>query len=88
MSKTRRSAPRAGGPRGLSQGPASLEMRLAATFQVQTHTLHLFATRNHTWVAVVDDSQLPGRFITQVEAWEAGIREAGRIDRACNDSVA
>jgi hypothetical protein len=62
-------------------------MRLASKFQVRAHTLCLFTLKNFTWVVVIDDTRLPGTFMTQAEAWTAGVREADRIDRASGEPV-
>jgi len=52
-----------------------------------------FAVRDHgvvvaqvmpawRWTVSVDGSLLDGTFQTQAEAWEAGVREAERLDQA------
>jgi len=34
------------------------------------------------WTVAVDDSPVPGSYRTQADAWEVGVREADRLDRA------
>jgi hypothetical protein len=34
------------------------------------------------WSVAVDGALLEHRFMSQVEAWEAGVREAARLDQA------
>jgi hypothetical protein len=62
-------------------------MRLTGIFTVRAHTLRLFVTANaRYWCTVIDDSRLPGTFKKEAEAWEAGVREAERLDRASGES--
>ena len=56
-------------------------VRVPATFHVRDHTLRLSCISEGRWSATVDGAPLDGSYGTEVEAWEAGVREAERLDR-------
>jgi len=52
-------------------------------FMVGDHSLLLAQLMpSWRWTATMDGRLLDGTFQSQAEAWEAGIREADRVDRA------
>ena len=51
------------------------------TFQVGEHVVVVSPQRSQ-WVVSVGGADGPGAFANVVEAWEAGVREADRLDRA------
>ena len=54
---------------------------LPATFQVGRHLVRVAQSVAERWAVTVDDAALPNWYRTQAEAWEAGVREADRLDR-------
>jgi hypothetical protein len=56
--------------------------RIPTVFQVGAHQVSVLVGTDWIWTCSVDTLPLEGRFLTQVEAWEAGVREAARRDRA------
>lgn len=50
-------------------------------FQAGAHTLSLSMDVDWRWSVAVDGTLLPHRYMTQVEAWEEGVREAARLDQ-------
>ncbi len=52
-----------------------------ALFHVGGHVLRISKILEGRWVVAVDERELPGGFSTQADAWEAGVREADRLDR-------
>jgi hypothetical protein len=48
----------------------------AVTYRVGDHTLALACTARWQWTVSVDSRELPNRYSSQAEAWEAGVREA------------
>jgi hypothetical protein len=52
-----------------------------ACFTVRSHALRI-SCRNSRWAVTVDDVTLEHWYTNQVTAWEAGVREADRMDRA------
>lgn len=55
--------------------------RLPTVFDVGTHKIGVAMGRDWNWSCDVDGVPLSQRFLSQVEAWEAGVREAERLDR-------
>ncbi len=51
-------------------------------FQAWTHELKVTMISDGSWSCTVDGAPVSGRFEKQVEAWEAGVREAHRLDLA------
>ena len=52
------------------------------TFKVGTHSIVLAKPRgSNRWTLTLDGTLSPSTFETEVEAWEAGIRAADRMDR-------
>lgn len=56
--------------------------RLTTTFHVGAHVLAVVKVMEGRWTFTVDQGPVSGSYMTQAEAWEAGIREADRLDRA------
>jgi hypothetical protein len=51
-------------------------------FEVGTHVVLLAkAPGGHRWTLTLDGTLLPETYETEVEAWEAGVRGAARLDR-------
>ncbi len=50
------------------------------TFQVGKHSVSLSQAKGR-WTAALDGRSLAKWYLTDAEAWEAGVREADRIDR-------
>ncbi len=57
--------------------PGNLEFR----FEAGKHVLRLCKVMEGRWSVAVDEAAVAGTFRTQAEAWEAGVREADRLDR-------
>jgi hypothetical protein len=53
---------------------------LPVTFAVGSHSV-VVAPKDRHWSVSVDGTVLTGFFATEAEAWEAGVREADRLDR-------
>jgi hypothetical protein len=51
------------------------------TFHVGEHTLVVAKVQEGRWTVAVDGPLLDASFTTQADAWEAGVREAHRMDR-------
>ncbi len=54
---------------------------LQGRYSVGMHVVQVSKAEGR-WSVTVDDRALPNWFMTQVEAWEAGVREADRLDHA------
>jgi len=52
------------------------------TFHVGEHTLVVAKVMEGRWTVAVDTLRLDASFQTQADAWEAGVREAHRLDLA------
>ncbi len=50
------------------------------TFEVGEHKLVVAKVLERRWTVAVDDRALDASFDTQADAWEAGVREADRLD--------
>lgn len=50
------------------------------TFHVGEHTLIVAKVMEGRWTVAVDGQKLDASFETQADAWEAGVREAHRLD--------
>jgi hypothetical protein len=51
-------------------------------FQVGAHVVLLAKNPGaHRWTLTLDGTLLPDTYETEVEAWEAGVRGADRLDR-------
>jgi hypothetical protein len=53
---------------------------IVSRYRVGKH-LVLVSKVEGRWSVTVDEALLPTWFMTQAEAWEAGVREADRLDR-------
>ncbi len=51
------------------------------SFQVGAHVVQVAKVREGRWTVRIDETAVPCSYATQAEAWEAGVREADRIDR-------
>jgi hypothetical protein len=56
--------------------------RIPIVFHAGKHEIEVTMSNDWNWSCAVDGAALGGRFSKQVEAWEAGVREADRLDRA------
>ena len=61
--------------------PAQAPLKLETRFHAGKHLLRLSRVVEGRWCVAVDEAALSGSFGTQAEAWEAGVREADRLDR-------
>jgi hypothetical protein len=52
------------------------------TFAVGDHTLVLAMAMEGRWTVTVDARPLSGSYDTEADAWEAGVRDAHRLDLA------
>jgi hypothetical protein len=66
----------------LRSQPPVPHVLLATTFTVGRHAVKVSRSALGRWTATVDDGPPSNTFDTQVDAWEAGVREADRLDRA------
>lgn len=55
---------------------------IPSTFEVGRHLVRVLKLNEGRWSVSVDDAPLPSTYATQAEAWEGGVREADRLDRA------
>lgn len=69
-------------PRHNAQEPPGSFDKVSTLFQVGAHVLRVSKLREGRWTCTVDEGEPSGSFMTQAEAWEAGVREADRLDRA------
>jgi len=58
--------------------------KVSTIFHVGPHVLCVSKLREGRWTCTVDEGAPSSSFMTQAEAWEAGVREADRLDRAAN----
>jgi hypothetical protein len=56
-------------------------MSVPSSFQVGSHTIRVQKVMEGRWTVAVDDGASPSSYATQADAWEAGVREADRLDR-------
>lgn len=61
--------------------PREAILRLPATFHVGAHALRIVHVAEGRWTVSVDDGPPSQYFVTQTEAWEAGVRLADALDR-------
>jgi hypothetical protein len=61
--------------------PLPPALKLEFRFQAGKHVLRLSRVVEGRWSVAVDEAALTSSFGTQAEAWEAGVREADRLDR-------
>jgi hypothetical protein len=62
--------------------PPEALVRIPTHYAVGAHTVTCSMSSDWRWSVAVDGAALPNTFEHQVEAWEAGVREADRRDRA------
>ncbi len=55
--------------------------KVSTIFHVGAHTLCVSKVMEGRWTCTVDQGPASDSFMTQAEAWEAGVREADRLDR-------
>ena len=55
--------------------------KISTFFHVGAHVLCVSKLREGRWTCTVDAGTPSSSFMTQAEAWEAGVREADRLDR-------
>lgn len=61
--------------------PSGYRENPTTTFEVGAHKLRVTKVMEGRWVVTVDGGAVSDSFMTQAEAWEAGVREAARLDR-------
>lgn len=76
--KVRRMTPMATKPDSSSSGAA----RHALRYEVGGHVVRVTQIAVGRWAMAIDDVDVDGTYGTRAEAWEAGIREADKRDRA------
>ncbi len=69
--------PRSTSGAALANSPASIP----SSFHVGSHVVRVAKVIEGRWTMSVDDVAAPSSYATQAEAWEAGVREADRLDR-------
>jgi hypothetical protein len=52
------------------------------SFEVGSHTIRVAKVMEGRWTVTVDNGPSPSSYATQADAWEAGVREADRLDRS------
>jgi hypothetical protein len=60
--------------------PPPERIRIPVTFHVGRHLVRI-SGRTGVWSVDVDGAAQPHSFGTEADAWEAGVREADRLDR-------
>lgn len=61
--------------------PPEALVRIPTHYDVGPHKITLTMAMDWRWSVTVDGTPLPNSFEKQVEAWEAGVREAHRQDK-------
>jgi hypothetical protein len=61
--------------------PAPALPSITSTFEVGRHVARVTRVMEGRWSVEVDGVPVPGTHRSQADAWEAGVREADRIDR-------
>ena len=56
--------------------------KVSTIFRVGAHVLCVSRVMEGRWTCTVDEAPVPSSYQSQAEAWEAGVREAARLDRA------
>ncbi len=62
---------------------SSALLAVPSSFQVGSHVVQVAKVMEGRWTVRIDDVALAQSYATQADAWEAGVREADRMDRAC-----
>jgi hypothetical protein len=65
-----------------SPPPGERSAPIPSTFEVGRHVVRVLKVNEGRWSVTVDGAPLSSTYATQAEAWEGGVREADRIDRA------
>jgi hypothetical protein len=68
-------------PRHPPAAPSGFPEKLTTRFEVGAHILHVTKVMEGRWTVTVDGGGVSDSYMTQAEAWEAGVREAARLDR-------
>ena len=55
---------------------------IPSSFHVGAHVVRVTKVMEGRWTLTVDEAPGPNSYATQADAWEAGVREADRLDRA------
>jgi hypothetical protein len=61
--------------------PAPAPPLLPVSFEVGRHLARVTRVMEGRWTVKVDDIEVAGSYRSQADAWEAGVREADRLDR-------
>jgi hypothetical protein len=65
-----------------SNVPAASPAKLPVSFQAGRHVVRVTKVMQGRWSMALDDGEPVGSYATEADAWEAGVREADRLDRA------
>ncbi len=60
---------------------ASTAPVVASSFHVGAHVIRVTKIMEGRWTFAIDEQASSGSYATQAEAWEAGVRDADRLDR-------
>jgi hypothetical protein len=55
------------------------------SYQAWKHQVRVSSTSGR-WAVAVDETALPGWFVTPADAWAAGVREADRREAECSEA--
>ena len=55
---------------------------IPTSYEIGRHLVKVSKVMEGRWTVAVDEGQVPGSYRSQADAWEAGVREVDRIDRA------
>jgi hypothetical protein len=69
-----------------SSRPAAPAASIVARYHVADHVVRVTKVLEGRWTAAVDENEVLGSYGTQADAWEAGVREVDRLDRAAHRS--
>jgi hypothetical protein len=64
-----------------SNVPPSPPVKVEVSFQAGNHVVRVTKVMQGRWLVAVDGGSTGGSFATEADAWEAGVREADRIER-------
>lgn len=65
-----------------ASGESVSHVPIVANFDVGSHRVCVTKMMEGRWTVAVDGAGNPDSFRSQADAWEAGVREADRLDKA------